>query len=72
MRSVLNDFKDVMDVKTLNYGHINLDSGSKEATITKEFMTEVAKQLKAGTCTIELVEWIELNGSMQVHSSNCH
>lgn len=48
MRTVLNDFKDVVEVRTLNHGHINLDRGSREAKVTRDFMTEVAASLKAG------------------------
>ena len=45
---MLSDFKDVVEVKTLNHGHINLDKGSNEAKITRDFMIDVAAALKAG------------------------
>jgi hypothetical protein len=48
MRTVLNDFRDVVEAKTLHHSHINLDKDSKESVVTKDFMLGVVEQLNAG------------------------
>ena len=55
MRSVVQNFKESMEVKTLHRQHINMTRESEDFKRTRDFMLKSAERLSDGTLSQSIV-----------------